>query len=109
VSKQETSKAQTTKRRWLSAALIVTPALAIASVSPDLFLRAIDFAGSYPVLLLWGITPPAIAWRQRKRGMSDSKSLLPTSLLLFLATLSLGLFGMAAAPDVAFLARRLLP
>jgi amino acid permease len=46
------------KSRLKAAALIVLPALAISCASPKMFLKAIDFAGSYPVLLLWGVVPP---------------------------------------------------
>ena len=35
--------------------------------SPALFLGAIDFAGSYPVALLWGVAPPLLALRMRRR------------------------------------------
>jgi tyrosine-specific transport protein len=85
--------------RLSSASWIVLPALAIASISPSLFLQAIDFAGSYPVLLLWGIGPPLMALRLRdqmapRSGLS--KWWVPTSLLV-----SIVLFGMNVIPDIA--------
>jgi len=86
-------------RQLFSASLIVLPALAIASISPSLFLQAIDFAGSYPVVLLWGIGPPLMALRlKNSMGMKFSRYLkrwIPISL-----SLSVLLFGMSAVPDV---------
>jgi tyrosine-specific transport protein len=102
------------RRRLVAATSIVAPALAIASISPDLFLRAIDFAGSYPVLLLWGVTPPTICLLQRRRRRrqgdvvveqsSPPSSSLPLWWLWGLAILSSGLFAMSAMPDLEFMA-----
>ena len=86
---------------------IVLPALGIASISPNLFLKAIDFAGSYPVLVLWGLAPPVISYRLRQRLLGNTKnasvsnSLLPKWWLLFTANLSFVLFSMSAIPDLA--------
>jgi tyrosine-specific transport protein len=102
------------RRRLVAATSIVAPALAIASISPDLFLRAIDFAGSYPVLLLWGVAPPTICLLQRRRrrqgdavveqSSSSSSSSLPLWWLWGLATISWGLLAMSAMPDLKFMA-----
>lgn len=92
--------------RFLSASLIVLPALAIASISPSLFLQAIDFAGSYPVLLLWGIGPPAMAMRLRHNDQSTSTTngknveTLPKWWIKTLLGVSILLFGMSAVPDM---------
>ena len=50
---------------WVSNLVITLPPLLIASISPSIFLQAIDFAGSYPILLLYGIMPPLIALKLR--------------------------------------------
>ncbi len=47
------------------ASLITIPAIGISCTSPSIFLRAIDFAGSYPVLIMWGMMPSAISIVQR--------------------------------------------
>jgi tyrosine-specific transport protein len=108
------------RRELVSASVIVLPSLAIASISPDLFLGAIDFAGSYPVLLLWGLAPPLVAWKQRRRRPTSTTTTsttplrvrvqarnkrqahrtLPPWALLASAGLSLSLLGMSAIPDV---------
>lgn len=86
---------QKRKRNLLSSLLLsVFPALGIASVSPDLFLMAIDFAGSFPVLLLWGIAPPLIAWKQRRKSnrTENHDFLIPTKWLKWIAGFSAWLF-----------------
>ena len=92
-------------RRLTAATSIVIPALAIASISPDLFLRAIDFAGSYPVVLLWGVAPPTIVMMQRRNGnLNKEQQSIPQWALLMLTVLSLGLFSTSAIFDLMFLA-----
>ena len=54
-------------KRMKVASIVTIPASIIASTSPSIFLRAIDFAGSYPVLLLWGVIPPILTMMQRSR------------------------------------------
>ena len=94
------------KQNMAEVIAIVIPALAIACISPTVFLRAIDFAGSYPVLLLWGILPPVLCLRQRQRG-STSVRILPGVVLWSSLALSMGLFLMSATPDLAFLVGKL--
>ncbi len=92
------SKQGSRRHRAVSAAGIVLPALGIASISPSLFLQAIDFAGSYPVLLLWGIAPPAIALRLRQQGSNQNS--VPPWFLKTLLTIAIGLLSMSAIPDL---------
>jgi len=108
---QDTAAASKRSNRLWSAIWIVLPALGIASISPALFLKAIDFAGSYPVLFLWGIAPPLMALKLRKTTPDDQvdrrpqRASLPTWWIKSLLVLSLGLFGMSAIPDLVSLAR----
>jgi tyrosine-specific transport protein len=108
--------AKARRHALVSTSVIVLPSLAIASISPDLFLGAIDFAGSYPVLLLWGLAPPLVAWKQRRRRRPTSTTTLlplkvrnkrqhshrtlPSWALLTSAGVSLSLLGMSAIPDL---------
>ena len=56
-------------QRPVVAALAITiPPTLIAAISPSIFLQAIDFAGSYPILLLYGILPPVMALKLRLAG-----------------------------------------
>ncbi len=103
------------KQRFIVGGMISLPALSIASTSPSMFLKAIDFAGSYPVLMLWGILPPIMVLIQRFRLGSDilsfnrntSTSSGPSSWLISLIILSLGYFGMNARNDLIFLLQKI--
>eukprot|EP00965_Chrysotila_dentata_P035725 1189336-Pleurochrysis_carterae.AAC.1 len=44
----------------------LAPAL-LAAASKDAIFRALDFAGAYPVAILWGVAPPVMALRLRRR------------------------------------------
>ena len=105
------------RRRLASAAMVALPSLLVAASSPSVFLKAIDFAGSYPVLLLWGVLPPAMALamrradRRKRLGLSNTGGDIggigrrhvpsggPALWLLALMAGSLGLVGMSAVPD----------
>ncbi|QDZ19422.1 tyrosine-specific transport protein [Chloropicon primus] len=58
---------------------LVPPAL-FAVVYPDAFLSALEYAGTYGVLALFGVLPAAMAWKIRERkdlGVADVPSLVP--------------------------------
>eukprot|EP00850_Spirogloea_muscicola_P019928 SM000202S05899 [mRNA] locus=s202:101147:103919:- [translate_table: standard] len=48
--------------------LTLLPPLVLALASPDIFYKALDFAGTYGVLVLFGILPAAMAWSERYSG-----------------------------------------
>lgn len=77
-----------------TALAIVAPPLAVACISPSLFLRAIDFAGAYPVLLLYGVIPSLISLRSR--SSNNKNGFVARSLGL----LSLAMLGLNAFQDV---------
>lgn len=66
----------------LSRALAFGPPLIIALVYPDVFLKAIDFAGGFGIVTLFGILPAIIAIRKAKTG---TQKILGISLLLLFA------------------------
>ncbi|MCO5573123.1 hypothetical protein L7F22_026888 [Adiantum nelumboides] len=45
--------------------LSVFPPLVFSLSNPDIFFKALDFAGTYGVLTLFGILPAAMAWSER--------------------------------------------
>ena len=56
----------------LYAAVTCVPAVVAGSAaSADAFFGAIDFAGAYPVALLWGLAPPLMALRSRSQRRSQ--------------------------------------
>ena len=46
-------------------ALVLLPPVLVASSDPSLFFAALDNAGTFGILTLFGILPPAMAWQQR--------------------------------------------
>ncbi|GFH18192.1 uncharacterized protein HaLaN_14951 [Haematococcus lacustris] len=55
----------TVPMRQLTYALTVLPPLLMACTSPQLFYAALDLAGTYGVMTLFGMLPAAMAWSQR--------------------------------------------
>ena len=82
------------------AALYATlPAVAVALTSPEVFFKAMDFAGAYPVAILWGVFPPLACLRLR-RTTSGARTAGPDAWLVALASVS-GLFvASTAARDI---------
>ncbi|KAJ4979735.1 hypothetical protein NE237_010515 [Protea cynaroides] len=57
--------------------LTLLPPLILSLLDPEIFFKALDFAGTYGVLVLFGILPAAMAWSDRYSGSSSSPK-LPT-------------------------------
>ena len=94
-------------RRKLAALLAALPAVGVALTSPDVFFAAMDWAGAYPVALLWGLFPPVALLRLRRKTQSGyPKSAGPDAWLAALAAVS-GLFvASTATRDLGALVRR---
>lgn len=41
------------------------PPMALALLNPTIFFNALEYAGSYGVMTLFGVMPAAMAWKQR--------------------------------------------
>ena len=91
---------------------IAFPASIIACISPDIFLKVINFSGSYPILLMWGIIPPVVALKQRanlkEKAMDFQKSAGSSFRLASLVAVSLAMMGSCAYSDVMSMVRRFL-
>eukprot|EP01018_Ginkgo_biloba_P036955 Gb_03200 [translate_table: standard] len=53
------------RRQPLPYLLTIIPPLVLSLLNPDIFFKALDFAGTYGVLVLFGILPAAMAWTER--------------------------------------------
>nr|GMD73677.1 tyrosine-specific transport protein isoform X1 [Ipomoea batatas] len=74
--------------------LTVVPPLILSLLDPEIFFKALDFAGTYGVLVLFGLLPAAMSWSDRYSESSKSPrlpALVPGGRL----TLSLVLGGSA--------------
>ncbi|XP_057955755.1 uncharacterized protein LOC131149373 isoform X2 [Malania oleifera] len=55
--------------------LTLIPPLVLSLLDPEIFFKALDFAGTYGVLVLFGILPAAMSWSDRYSGSSQSLNL----------------------------------
>eukprot|EP00977_Amphora_coffeiformis_P019429 scaffold7227_cov160-Amphora_coffeaeformis.AAC.8 len=74
------------QNRLVSTMCITVPPTLIAAISPSLFLQAIDFAGSYPILLLYGVLPPVMALRLKLKAKRVYAVLASLSALMVTAS-----------------------
>ncbi|KAL3530121.1 hypothetical protein ACH5RR_009443 [Cinchona calisaya] len=59
----------------LSYILTLVPPLVLSLLDPEIFFKALDFAGTYGVLVLFGILPAAMSWSDRYSESSNSPKL----------------------------------
>ncbi|KAF3782444.1 Tyrosine-specific transport protein [Nymphaea thermarum] len=60
------------QNRPLPYLLTIFPPLVLAFLDPEIFFRALDFAGAYGVLVLFGVLPAAMSWSERYNRASSS-------------------------------------
>nr|XP_043628497.1 tyrosine-specific transport protein-like [Erigeron canadensis] len=63
------------KSRPLPYLLTLFPPLILSLLDPDIFFKALDFAGTYGVLVLFGVLPAAMSWSDRYSSSSVSSNL----------------------------------
>ncbi|XP_028803900.1 uncharacterized protein LOC114758972 isoform X1 [Neltuma alba] len=54
--------------------LALVPPLVLSSLDPEIFFKALDFAGTYGVLVLFGIIPAAMSWSDRYSNSNSDSS-----------------------------------
>ena len=69
-----TSSKFETGNDWRPFALTLVPPWAFALSYPDVFLDALDTAGTFGVLTLFGCMPPAMAWSNRYGGFGNDET-----------------------------------
>ncbi|XP_062016662.1 uncharacterized protein LOC133733070 isoform X1 [Rosa rugosa] len=55
--------------------LTLIPPVVLSLLDPDIFFKALDFAGTYGVLVLFGIVPAAMSWSDRYSSSSTAVKL----------------------------------
>lgn len=65
------------QQRPLPYLLALVPPLLLSLLDPEIFFKALDFAGTYGVLVLFGVLPAAMSWSERYSGASDSPRISP--------------------------------
>ncbi|CAL0317552.1 unnamed protein product [Lupinus luteus] len=65
----------TSENRPLPYILTLVPPLILSLLDPEIFFKALDFAGTYGVLVLFGVIPAAMSWSDRYSKSSPSVNL----------------------------------
>ncbi|KAG9454792.1 hypothetical protein H6P81_007696 [Aristolochia fimbriata] len=65
------------ENRPLPYLLTLFPPLVLALLDPEIFFKALDFAGTYGVLVLFGIIPAAMSWSERYSDPSRTPVIPP--------------------------------
>ncbi|XP_019460267.1 PREDICTED: uncharacterized protein LOC109359997 isoform X3 [Lupinus angustifolius] len=68
-------KLPTSENRPLPYILTLVPPLILSLLDPEIFFKALDFAGTYGVLVLFGVIPAAMSWSDRYSKSSPSVKL----------------------------------
>lgn len=63
------------QNRPLPYLLTLVPPLILSLLDPEIFFKSLDFAGTYGVLVLFGILPAAMAWSDRYSSSSVSPNI----------------------------------
>ena len=89
---------------------ILVPPFLISIISPSLFLKAIDFAGSYPVLLLYGVIPSylRLRWNRTIAGRPNKNWNVSTILPYILFLISISMVSIETVLDVRGIVRFLV-
>ncbi|XP_026457222.1 uncharacterized protein LOC113357945 [Papaver somniferum] len=53
--------------------LTLFPPLVLSLLDPEIFFKALDFAGTYGVLVLFGILPAAMSWSERQSNSAQAQ------------------------------------
>lgn len=82
--------------------LVMVPPFLIYLVRPDLFLTALNYAGGFGVMILFGILPVWMVWRGRYQMGMKGPRLLPGGrlILVVLLIISLGVMGLELAQEL---------
>ncbi|KAK1439497.1 hypothetical protein QVD17_05316 [Tagetes erecta] len=65
------------RNRPLPYLLTLFPPLILSLLDPDIFFKALDFAGTYGVLVLFGVLPAAMSWSDRYSSSLSLSSNIP--------------------------------
>lgn len=70
------SEGRVSETRYRNFLATLVPPVMFTAVSPDMFLQALDAAGTYGIAVLFGGLPAAMAWRNRRRDVTKGFSRL---------------------------------
>lgn len=77
--------------RALSASLVLFPPLLFSFIYPNIFLKALNYAGAFGAVILFGVLPVIMVWKGRYIDFDATEKQLPGGRLLLIC---LGLFSL---------------
>lgn len=77
--------------RWLVCAVVLVPSCAIAWSYPDIFLKALTYAGAYGAIVLFGIVPALMFLKGQPNHRRTSMDTLLSVVVLVISTAIIGL------------------
>ena len=85
--------------------LVLTPAYICAISSPTIFVTALDYAGGFGAVIIFGILPVLMVWKGRYRNKMSGQQILPggRALLLVVAVFAAGIFLLELAQEMHWL------
>ncbi|MDB6080860.1 MAG: tyrP-E, partial [Chlamydiia bacterium] len=77
----------TSKNRALLGLLVLVPPLLVALTNPKIFLVALNYAGGFCTVILFGVLPALMAWRRKLCNRLFLAALILISFAILIATL----------------------
>lgn len=84
--------------------LTLAPPFLFAFIYPGIFIRALNFAGGFSAVILFGAMPVLMVWKLRYRSYLQEFQMLPLGkfLLILVLVISIGIFGLELFQELGF-------
>jgi tyrosine-specific transport protein len=90
--------------RFTLVLLTLLPPLAIAFVYPGIFIKALNFAGGFSAVILFGAMPVLMVWTLRYKKRKETVKILPVGrmTLSLVIAFAFGIFALEGAQELGF-------
>lgn len=90
--------------RFLLILLTLVPPFCLAFLYPGIFIKALNIAGGFSAVFLFGVMPVLMIWVLRYRRKKTIATVLPLGrgLLLTILIISIAIFGLVAAEEIGW-------
>ena len=90
--------------RFTLVLLTLVPPFAIAFAYPGIFIRALNLAGGFSAVILFGVMPVLMVWILRYRRREKTERVLPCgkAVLVIIMAVALGIFMLEGAQELGF-------
>jgi tyrosine-specific transport protein len=90
--------------RFILVLITLVPPFILAFIYPDIFIKALNMAGGFSAVILFGIIPVLMVWTLRYTRKEDVNPLLPLGrlALIVIAAIAVGIFLVEGAQELGF-------